>query len=56
MPNRKPIIVGNWKMNLGGRDGLDAARRLVDSIDTSSSDSPDSAPFATTLPLSRMTK
>jgi len=27
---RRPMIIGNWKMNLGGRDGLTRARRLLD--------------------------
>jgi triosephosphate isomerase len=40
-PNpRRPIIVGNWKMNLGGRQGLSAARRLVSAVDARSADRP----------------
>ena len=30
---RRPMIVGNWKMNLGGREGLARARRLLDQAD-----------------------
>jgi triosephosphate isomerase (TIM) len=37
---RRPIIVGNWKMNLGGRQGLKAAQQLMSTVDTSPPDRP----------------
>jgi triosephosphate isomerase len=30
--SRRPLIVGNWKMNLGGRQGLDHLRQLTDEV------------------------
>jgi triosephosphate isomerase (TIM) len=33
MTSRRPIIVGNWKMNLGGRRGQDLARTLIAAIE-----------------------
>jgi hypothetical protein len=32
MSTRRPTIVGNWKMNLGGRQGFDQIRRLIAEI------------------------
>jgi triosephosphate isomerase len=29
---RRPLIAGNWKMNLGGRQGLDHLRQLTDEV------------------------
>ncbi|MEV8510492.1 triose-phosphate isomerase [Actinoplanes sp. NPDC051475] len=52
-PARRPLIAGNWKMNLGGRQGLDHRRRLADEIAAQADNQPQLvvlAPF-TALPL-----
>ena len=38
--SRRPIIVGNWKMNLGGRSGLERARQIFSEVDASTPDRP----------------
>lgn len=55
MTTRRPIIVGNWKMNLGDRQGLDQARRLIAEIGTVPDDVPQLAilPPFTALPYLR---
>jgi triosephosphate isomerase len=40
MTARRPIIVGNWKMNLGGHQGLDQAQHLLEQVDASKADRP----------------
>lgn len=40
MTTRRPIIVGNWKMNLGGRQGLHQARRLISETRSVEPDAP----------------
>ena len=51
--SRRPIIVGNWKMNLGGRQGLDRARQLLSQVDASLPDLPQLVilPPFTALPM-----
>jgi triosephosphate isomerase len=51
--SRRPIIVGNWKMNLGGRQGLDQARQLLSQVDASELDRPQLVilPPFTALPM-----
>jgi triosephosphate isomerase (TIM) len=51
--SRRPIIVGNWKMNLGGRQGLDQARHLLSQVDASLPDHPQLVilPPFTALPM-----
>src|SRR5215212_9098470 len=51
--SRRPITVGNWKMNLGGRQGLDQARHLLSQVDASLPDHPQLVilPPFTALPM-----
>lgn len=53
MTTRPPIVVGNWKMNLGGRDGLEVAELLSERIASHDEGSPQLVilPPFTTLPL-----
>lgn len=53
MTTRQPIIVANWKMNLGGRDGLAIAQQLLGDVNNSSADDPQLVilPPFTALPL-----
>jgi triosephosphate isomerase (TIM) len=53
MTTRRPIIVGNWKMNLGGRQSLGPARQLIAAVgpeDSASAELVILPPF-TALPL-----
>jgi triosephosphate isomerase len=40
MTTRRPAIVGNWKMNLGGRQGVEQARHLIGEVTSAGPDDP----------------
>ena len=40
MSTRRPVIAGNWKMNLGGRQGLEQVRQLITEVGSASAEDP----------------
>ena len=40
MDTRRPVIAGNWKMNLGGRQGATQIQQLLAALDAADPDAP----------------